>query len=180
MSIREKILDAAEARMRAVGYNATSFRDVASDVGVKSASVHYHFPQKEDLGAALMERYTKRQFETLEAATDGISDPAARVEALITLHSDAFAEGERICLCAMLSAESISLPNKVAEATQRFLDGSLAWLRNSFSGDPRADTRAESILAILQGALIISGATRDGSHFARAAAGARALSTATI
>ena len=108
MSIREKILDAAEARMRAVGYNATSFRDVASDVGVKSASVHYHFPQKEDLGAALMERYTKRQFETLEAATDGISDPAARIEALITLHSDAFAEGERICLCAMLSAESIS------------------------------------------------------------------------
>ena len=54
------LLNAAERRVRRSGYNAVSFRDLADDVGIKSASVHYHFPQKADLGVALVERYARR------------------------------------------------------------------------------------------------------------------------
>lgn len=49
-SIKEKILAAAEKRVRHVGYNAVSFRDLAADVGVKSSSVHYHFLKKKIWG----------------------------------------------------------------------------------------------------------------------------------
>jgi TetR/AcrR family transcriptional repressor of nem operon len=58
--MRNAILDAAEARIRRGGYSGFSFREIAVDVGVKSSSVHYHFPTKEMLAAAVARRYTDR------------------------------------------------------------------------------------------------------------------------
>ena len=46
--IAAAIMDAAERRMRIGGFNGFSFREIAADVGVKSSSVHYHFPTKGD------------------------------------------------------------------------------------------------------------------------------------
>lgn len=175
MSMRDRILDAAEQRMRAAGYNAVSFRDVANDVGVKSASVHYHFPQKEDLGVALVERYAERQFNVLATRTDGVTDQAAMVGAMIDVHANAFAEGKSICLCAMLSAESVGLPNRVAAEVKLFFDQSVAWLRDIFAPEPDAEARAEAVLAVLQGGLLIAAVSRDAAHFTRAARGAAAL-----
>ena len=63
------ILDIAERRMRQTGYNAVSYRDIASEIGIKSASLHYHFPKKEDLGIALVERYSKNFFSALNIKT---------------------------------------------------------------------------------------------------------------
>ncbi|WP_345191535.1 TetR/AcrR family transcriptional regulator, partial [Gluconacetobacter tumulicola] len=40
-------------------YNVLSFREIAKAVGIKNASMHYHFPTKGDLGAALARRYTE-------------------------------------------------------------------------------------------------------------------------
>jgi TetR/AcrR family transcriptional repressor of nem operon len=65
-TMKDKILDAAEKRVRGAGFSAMSFRDLASDVGIKSASVHYHFPTKPDLGEALVDRYTSQFKEHLE------------------------------------------------------------------------------------------------------------------
>ena len=178
--MRDKILDAAETRMRAAGFNAVSFRDVASDVGVKSASVHYHFPTKEDLGVALVERYAERQFEALKVATEDVLDPSARVAALAQIHSDAFVAGKSICLCAMLSAESVGLPERVNAAVKSFYDDSLAWLRACFEGDADAATRASAIFAALQGALLLSAASRDEAYMNTAAAAAAALAVAPM
>jgi AcrR family transcriptional regulator len=51
--MREAVMTAAKATVQSHGYNALSFRELAKEVGIKSASVHYHFPTKGDLGAAL-------------------------------------------------------------------------------------------------------------------------------
>ena len=60
------LLDAAEIAMRSRGYHGVSFRELADDVGIKSASVHYYFPQKEDLTVALVTRYSKTFFADLD------------------------------------------------------------------------------------------------------------------
>lgn len=65
----ERILDAAETRIKLTGYNAVSFRELVDAVSVKSPSVHYHFPAKADLGVALVKRYHERFFEALAANT---------------------------------------------------------------------------------------------------------------
>ena len=51
MSKREALLKVAEDKVRKGGYNNFSFREIANEVGIKSASVHYHFKTKADLGA---------------------------------------------------------------------------------------------------------------------------------
>jgi TetR/AcrR family transcriptional repressor of nem operon len=51
--VKTAIMDAAERRMQLGGFGGFSFREIAADVGIKSSSVHYHFPTKEDLAAAV-------------------------------------------------------------------------------------------------------------------------------
>ena len=70
-SKRDEILAASESLIRKVGFNGFSTRDVADAVGIKAASVHYHFPMKSDIGVAVTERYTLRFLEDL-------GDPVAR------------------------------------------------------------------------------------------------------
>ena len=59
------IMDAAERRIRLGGFNGFSFREIAADVGIKSSSVHYHFPTKENLAAAVIHRYTDEVAELI-------------------------------------------------------------------------------------------------------------------
>ncbi len=54
--VKTAIMDAAERRMQLGGFGGFSFREMAADVGIKSSSVHYHFPTKEDLAAAVIRR----------------------------------------------------------------------------------------------------------------------------
>lgn len=44
-------MDIAEAHIREVGYWGFSFRDLAANIGIKSASVHHHFPTKAGMTA---------------------------------------------------------------------------------------------------------------------------------
>ncbi|WP_234804713.1 TetR/AcrR family transcriptional regulator [Sinorhizobium americanum] len=67
-------MDAAEERIRRTGYSGFSFREIAADVGVKSASVHYHFPTKEKLAAAVARRYTDRFLEAVDHQLAGGED----------------------------------------------------------------------------------------------------------
>ena len=55
--VKTAIMDAAERRMQRGGFGGFSFREIAADVGIKSSSVHYHFPTKEDLSAAVIRRW---------------------------------------------------------------------------------------------------------------------------
>ena len=54
---RARILDAAEQLVQTRGFNGFSYADVATELGVTKASLHYHFPGKAELGEALIARY---------------------------------------------------------------------------------------------------------------------------
>ena len=50
---REAILEAAKRTAQAHGYSGLNFRELGAEVGIKGASIHYHFPTKADLGSAV-------------------------------------------------------------------------------------------------------------------------------
>ena len=52
----ERILDAAEALFAERGYAGATLRDVAAEVGLRTPSLYNHFPSKESLYAAVLER----------------------------------------------------------------------------------------------------------------------------
>ena len=55
-----RILDVAERLVQLRGFNGFSYADVASELEITKASLHYHYPGKADLGKALIERYASR------------------------------------------------------------------------------------------------------------------------
>lgn len=163
--MREKILSAAEKRVRAAGFAEMSFRDIASDIGIKSSSVHYHFPTKTDLGRALIEAYSKRFAARLsDIETD---DLKAAVQSYISLYAEALVLDESICLCAIMGAEAIGLPVEINQITKVFFEMNLDWLMQLFSahlGNPN-QALASMIVSALDGAMIIASTTKNRSVF---------------
>src|ERR1700731_4025327 len=75
LSSKEAILAAARRTAQAHGYSGLNFRDLAEGVGVKAASIYYHFPSKADLGAAVARRYWEDTAADLESMLAETSDP---------------------------------------------------------------------------------------------------------
>ncbi len=64
--VKVSIMEAAERRMQLGGFGGFSFREIAADVGIKSSSVHHHFPTKEKLAAAVIRRWAERTAEAVD------------------------------------------------------------------------------------------------------------------
>ena len=165
LTMKEKILIAAEKRVRKAGYSEMSFRDLAADVGIKSASVHYHFPTKPDLGEALVRRYAE-QFKA-ELDKIDLEDLQAALNGFVSLYSNALVLNEAICLCAVMGAEAIGLPENINQRTKAFFEMNKAWLETLFAkhGIKDAANVASLIVAALEGGMIVASTLNDRSTF---------------
>ena len=148
-----EILDAAERAMRRGGYDGVSYRDLAAEVGIKSASVHYHFPQKPDLGRAVVERYGERFLAVLGAPDDPAEIPKDRLARLAGAYETSLKASHSACLCCVLGAEAKDLPDPVSEAVRDFFKQLLAWATTAFDG--HKDFAGHAIGA-LQGAMVLA------------------------
>lgn len=166
------ILDAAERMAQAVGYNGLSFRDVAAAVGIKSASVHYHFPSKGHLGAALARRYTDRLVHHLQGVDAKGEGPKAGLAAYVDVFRSTLRLDGRMCLCGMLAAETDAIPVEVRAEVRRFVDLNVDWVAATIarsSGKP-ADSpvirqHARAIFAALEGAMLVARGSGDIASF---------------
>lgn len=77
------ILQAAEEVLAEQGYDATSMEEIASRVGISRAAIYLHFPSKEDLVFAVLERGIRTSVGRLEALLAEPTSPREKVEALI-------------------------------------------------------------------------------------------------
>src|ERR1700678_3559643 len=73
--VKTEIMDAAERRMQQGGFGGFSFREIGADVGIKSSSVHYHFPTKEDLAAADIRRWAEYTSELVDKELEKDPNP---------------------------------------------------------------------------------------------------------
>jgi TetR/AcrR family transcriptional repressor of nem operon len=153
-------MDAAERRIRSAGYNGFSFREIAGDVGVKSSSVHHHFPTKEALAAAVARRYVERFEQAVKAETAG---GAGRVEAWRRIFRRALVEDGRMCLCGALGASAQDLPAEVAEEARRFFRFGMADLAEGISASDAA-----RVLSTLEGAMLLANMLGDVALFDQA------------
>lgn len=148
---KQRIMDCAQLTVQALGYNALSFRELAKEVGVKSSSIHYHFPTKGDLGAALARRYSDSAQAFLENLLDAGTDTPSCMRAYTDAFRAALENENRMCLCGIMNAEHDGLPPEVHEEVDRFTQINVAWLVRLLARDApqaRSQTLSERALAI--------------------------------
>jgi TetR/AcrR family transcriptional regulator, transcriptional repressor for nem operon len=172
-----QILDISERLVQNRGFNGFSYGDVAAELQITTAALHYHFPGKGELGEALVARYATRFAEAL-LALDAEADARAKLDGYASLYLDVLQQ-RRMCLCGMLAAEYETLPEAMRTALLRFFDDNERWLEAvlergredgtlQFSGAP--SDAARMIVGALEGAMLVARPYGDVARFKDAAA----------
>jgi TetR/AcrR family transcriptional repressor of nem operon len=169
----DRILDAAEQLVQVRGFNAFSYSDVAGELELTNAALHYHFPSKSALGEALIARYATRFIGALNEIDQTLADPMRKLVAYADLYADVL-RNQRMCLCGMLAAEYETLSAGMQGAVTDFFEMNETWLSRvlrrgrdygalSFVGSPLNEAR--SIVSSLEGAMLIARSFSDIKRF---------------
>ena len=110
---RERILDAALQQIFERGFAATSVDAIQETAGISRGTFFYHFPSKDALAVALLERYAEQDRalvdSLIERAESLSSDPLQQALLFIGLHEELFQDttaDEAGCLFASYSYEA--------------------------------------------------------------------------
>jgi len=172
---REAILTIAERLVQARGFNGFSYADVAAELGITKAALHYHFAGKAELGEALISRYGARFADALAAIEAAHESAFDRIVAYTRIYASVL-DQQRMCLCGMLAAEYHTLPEGMRRAVVEFFNANQAWLRRlledgqnagtiRFAGSP--EDAAQMIVGTLEGAMLVARPYADTSRFQR-------------
>ena len=169
----DEILDIAEMLIQTRGYSAISYQDIADRLGIRKASIHYHFPSKTVLGAAVVDRYVERIETALAALEADDANPSMTIFDCYTAPYLVFASTpDRVCLCGALAGEFGALPAEVRDRVEHFFGRHQQWLtrilkrglkRGEFEFAVPAGRMAATIVGALQGALLIKRATGNAA-----------------
>jgi len=173
----DRILDVAERLVQMLGFNGFSYADIAAELKITKASLHYHFATKAELGARLIARYHGR-FQAALAAIDGESDDARRkLRRYAELYADVLRRN-RMCLCGMLASDFATLPKPMKDGVRVFFDANEAWLTRvveegrrarSLRRDGQAQETARMVVSSLEGAMLVARSYGDVQRFESAA-----------
>jgi TetR/AcrR family transcriptional repressor of nem operon len=158
----QAILDKAQALCQARGFNAFSYKDIAESLGIQKASIHYHYPTKVDLGAALIERYAQGFALELARIEASYKEPKKQLREFVKLMEQLKHDG-RLCLCAMLASDLETLDPRLCQLVRDFFKAAESWIEGrltagkkagQFSFTKPARVVAQVFLASIQGILI--------------------------
>lgn len=161
---REEILCAAEELWQRRGYNAFSYHHIAVQLGIRNAAIHYHFPSKENLGVALIQRYRTR-FEEWFVDVRRIDSACGRLKSYFQLYLDYLDAECKVCPGGILGAEFHAIPEEMREEARLLMGQIYDWLIETlelgraqktlnFTGKP--EDKAVQLGASLQGGLQIA------------------------
>lgn len=157
---RTQIIDRARDLMMQHGFNGFSYRDISTQLGVKNAAIHYHFPSKTDLVLALIEDL----HDTLRRSTSEFmaygGSARAQIEGLFNFTLNQCRAGRPVCMVGALAIDYDEFPEEIRAANNRFMEDTRKWMLRvlevgreqgefNFTGDNL--DKAISIQAALQG-----------------------------
>jgi TetR/AcrR family transcriptional repressor of nem operon len=170
---KAQILDIAQELVQTRGFNAFSFGHLAERIGVKPPAIHHHYPTKNELGLALMQRYRNRLHASLANIDRQQQAPRKKLERYIMLFQATLRPDHRMCLCGMLATELPTLSAELQGEVRTFFEDNEAWLARvlgegrktrtlEFEGTPAGAARI--IYAMLQGAMISARTFSDANR----------------
>lgn len=159
---KKTIMNLAEELLQDRGFNGFSYADIAGQLGVKNAAIHYHFPSKEELGIAVIKRYRERfKLWVNNSRIKDLSYPE-KLDWFFNIYSDFRVNNGKVCLVGALEVEFNSIPEGLRKEVEYLNRETLVWLEAmlaegreagafQFKGTPAS--KAAVIYSSVQGAL---------------------------
>jgi TetR/AcrR family transcriptional regulator, cholesterol catabolism regulator len=121
-SRQPQVLDAAARLFRTRGFDGTSMRDIANEVGMQPGSLYCHFETKEALLVAVYVKGVQQISDAVQAMVDRHLDPWDRLEAACIAHLEAILHDDDYAQVVV----------RVRPADVPVVDRSLVELRNQY------------------------------------------------
>jgi AcrR family transcriptional regulator len=125
---RVKILAATDHLFGALGFDATTTRDIAARSGVNKALIHYHFGSKDELLAALLDDYYQRLTIALVAAMGRRAGLEAQAEDVVDAYADFLANNRTFCSIVQREVASGRHVERIVERTLPSFQLGTQWL----------------------------------------------------
>lgn len=163
MDTKNRALDLGRHYLQTLGFNGFSFQTIADELGIKKASLHYHFASKEDMGIALIMDYEL----AYEKWTKKVSSLSAKekLEQMLNVFCKMGLDHNKICPAGVLSADFNTLPENMKEYLVQFHHTQRSWMiqtlkqgvkEKSFRKNLNIEATADLFLCSIQGGLQVA------------------------
>lgn len=157
-----QILEATTDLLQTRSFSSFSYADLSERLGISKASIHHHFPTKEELARALVARFRESRRQFLANLDEQFDDPWARLDAFLRGGCNLADSGTKICPIGCLRVEHNVIGDSVKDELHEYYQLGHWWLarlleegrskgRMSYPGT--SEDQAMLIHAALQGAL---------------------------
>ncbi|MEW4428015.1 MULTISPECIES: TetR/AcrR family transcriptional regulator [Paenibacillus] len=170
----QEIMDTGLILVQERGYNGFSYADIADAIGIRKASIHYHFPSKQDLVQAVLRRYRKEFMYKLQQINDQDPSGKQKLESFFKLYRETLENNTKLCLCSMMAAELNSFPTEIRDELNQFFKANTVWAHDvleqgkssgEFSFSNSALGQAKTLIAFVQGAQLLSRTSGDIGYY---------------
>ncbi len=162
MNRKDQILEVATELVQTRGYSAFSYRDLSDRLGITKASIHHHFPSKEDLGKAVAKKYNADVRAALAEVTRKSDDPWVQLEGYVQFVLEIIHTQDRICAAGSVQSEINVVPKAMGKSMCRLVRYVIGWISDviengrdrrvmDFPGTP--ENQAAMIFSAAQGAM---------------------------
>jgi TetR/AcrR family transcriptional regulator, transcriptional repressor for nem operon len=162
---KEEILKIGESLLQTQGFNGFSYKDISKQLGIKTSSIHYYFPTKEDLAIGLIQAYKKNLQHNLNLIDDKKISAISALLAYGNLYLNTLNNQNKFCLCGFMAVEKSSLSDKAIESLKDYFLCNLQWLEktialgiNAHELEETVDpaTSARLFLSVLEGGMFLA------------------------
>ncbi len=164
-------MDIAQELVQTRGFHGFSFRDISDKVGIRTASIHYYFPTKGDLGGAMLARILTGFNAALEQIDSECLRSEDKLQRFAAIFMDTFGDGDRLCPFCMFATAQETVPEPVRQQVVAFWDRGEQWLsrvieEGRLHGEWREDLGdggiiARTFISALEGSMVTARAYRD-------------------
>lgn len=148
---RSDILKYAQQFIEKSGYNGFSVRDLSSEVGISSASLHHHYATKADLAVAVIVQYRESMNKRLGQIDAELDDLSSRVRRLSVEMNQTVPHG--MTLAAVIAADFNTLSSTVQAEARLLTMNIFGWLTRFVTQAKNRDELADdaSVESIVSG-----------------------------
>ncbi|MBW2453364.1 MAG: TetR/AcrR family transcriptional regulator [Deltaproteobacteria bacterium] len=151
---RGDILNAADDLFGQVGFNGASTREIAESCGVNKALIHYHFRTKDELFAAVLDRYYDGLDVALREALQGQGTMRDRLARTLDEYIDYLAENPGFSRIVQREAGGGKHLERIVARTLPIFQMGIAWLQQELPKSAAAELAAPQLIMSFYGMVV--------------------------